>query len=108
MNAPIKHDRFITGQGSCETLEVHLLDGAGAEQESRECALEILLDLQHYYRRRNLSHEERFGKPCPVATRVLSQLSIAYDRARRWNPDTGADNLVLTLEHDPRPAPAAA
>lgn len=97
MNAPLHYDTLATADNGADLLEVCLVDGSDDMQVSRECALQIILDLQNYYRRRNLSHQERFGSTDPAAEKVMAQLARAYEGARQWNGDAGDSSLTLSL-----------
>jgi hypothetical protein len=60
-----------------------LVSGTRRDEASRECLLQIITDLGNYYRRRNLSHREKFGSTDPEAEAVIRELAIAYEQARQ-------------------------
>ena len=97
MNAPMQYENLAAMKDNTDSLEVCLVDSGSDAQESRECALQIILDLQNYYRRRNLSYQERFGTVDPLAEKVLAQLSSAYEGARQWGSGTGDASLTLSV-----------
>lgn len=65
-----------------------LVSLAGPDEASRECLLQIIMDLSNYCRRRNLSHREKFGSTDPEIEEAIRELVIAYAHARQWFSDS--------------------
>ena len=98
MNAPA-HGIELGNRGAVETvLEIPLLGGTFRAEESRECVLQLLSDLQSYHSRRNLSHQERFGAPCPDSEKALAGIARAMDSARHWIDEAVDGTVALVLE----------
>lgn len=83
MNAPMPTTDYFRNRSDTNSLEIQLVDRESDSEDSQQALLQILSDLQSYYRRRNFSHEERFGSPDPFSEAVLYDLANAYNKARQ-------------------------
>ena len=98
MNAPVYGLNAIEEASAGGSLEIPLVNGGYCGEESAECVLQMIADLQSYHRRRVFSHQERFGVPDPLSEQALHDLARAHERATRLIKEARGSSVALTLE----------
>ncbi len=98
MNAPVSWLNAVAESNTDGSLEIPLVDGGYRGEESAECVLQMITDLQSYHRRRVFSHQERFGVPDPLSEQALHDLARAQKRALQLIKQARGSNVALRLE----------
>ena len=98
MNAPVTGVNLADLQQADGTLEIPLVDGSQCAEHSRDSVMQMINDLQTYHRRRNFSHQERFGRPDPLSEQALEGLDRALESASRLIEDAEDSSVALTIE----------
>ena len=98
MNAPIPELRRHDLQTDQDSFQVSLLEAPLHCEENGTPVLQLLTALCQYHRLRDLSHQERFGKPDSNSRRALSQLEETRKSLQALTARPGGGSAQLHIE----------
>lgn len=98
MNAPLKLDQAVDAKNNGQSIEIPLSGEPCSADDSRISILQIITDLQNHHRRRNFSHQERFGRPDPLYEKIIADLAEAFEQARQLIEHAQASRVPVVVE----------
>lgn len=98
MNAPAVSPDLVNTAEASPSLDIPLLGGKLGADDSRQYVLQMIHNLQGYHRKRNFSHQERFGEPDPLSESVLHELAAAFESAKQLIDQARDGNAALVIE----------
>ena len=98
MNAPLKLDQAVDAKNNGQSIEIPLSGEPCSADDSRISILQIISDLQNHHRRRNFSHQERFGRSDPFYETMLADLADAFERAKQLLEEAQDSRVPVVVE----------